>query len=157
MEIASPFKGLQLSEQLVCEFFAVFSRFEFVLKENNYIRENVRPIEPAWWKFGIFASSYLEVENAELVAAIDYLTSNIPLIQLDKREWVPKQLHGNNQIEQAIEAITRVRNNLFHGGKHTPHSPTGRDEALIKASLCVLYECLKQNDELRNTYEQNEF
>jgi hypothetical protein len=158
MKIASPFKGLQLTEELVCEFFAVFSRFEFTLKESGFIRKNRRPVEPAWRSFGADASNYLTVNaGTDLAEAINYLTSEIPQVQVEIDKWEPTPLHGVSDVDRAFDAIARVRNNLFHGGKHTPHSPPGRDKKLIQASLCVLYGCLEQNEGFRNIYEQNVF
>ncbi|MEZ5463918.1 MAG: hypothetical protein R3F22_01565 [Lysobacteraceae bacterium] len=158
MKIASPFEGLHLPEALVCEFFAVFSRFEFTLKESGHTRENRVPLEPAWWPFAEKVDSYLAVQpGSDLANAIDYLTTDIPQVQIRKDNWEARPLHGATKVERAIDAVTRVRNNLFHGGKHTPHSPAGRDEKLIRAALSVLYACLEQNDNLRNTYEQNVF
>lgn len=158
MKIVSPFEGLQFSKSLACEFFAVFSRFEFTLKESGFIRQNQQRAEPAWWSFAESVSGYLCLEqNSELCDAVEYLTTEIPQVQISKGEWSPIPLHGKNQIEKSIDSITRVRNNLFHGGKHTPHSPPGRDEKLVRASLAVLYACLEQNDVLRNNYEQNMF
>ena len=156
--IASPFKGLQLSEVLVCEFFAAFSRFEYTLKEAGFVRPNQQYAEVAWWTFAEKASEFLHVEpESKLAQALLDLTLEPPQVQISKSQWMQVQLHGNSQIEKAIDAVTRVRNNLFHGGKHTPHSPSGRDEKLVRASLAVLYACLEQNSILRNTYEQNVF
>ena len=80
-----------------------------------------------------------------------------PLVQTAKDQWTVKNLHGGTPIEQAIDAIRRVRNNLFHGGKHTPHSPPGRDARLLRSSLMLLYACLEQDGNLRDTFEQNVF
>lgn len=158
MTIASPFDGLQLPAALACEFFAVFSRFEFMLKESGFIRENRTPVEPAWRSFGESASEFVSVqENSALARAIHYLVTEIPQVQVTKDSWEAIALHGESDVARAIDAVTRVRNNLFHGGKHTPHSPPGRDEELVRTSLCVLYACLEQNDGLRTTYEQNVF
>lgn len=158
MKIVSPFEGLQLPESLACEFFAVFSRFEFTLKESGFIRKDQQRVEPAWWSFAERVSGYLCIKpNSELWEAVQYLTSEIPQVQISQDEWSPIPLHGKTQIENSIDAVIRVRNNLFHGGKHTPHSPPGRDEKLVCSSLAVLYACLEQNDKLRQIYEQNVF
>jgi hypothetical protein len=107
-----------------------------MLKESGFIRINCKTVEPAWRKFGEFASKYLSVQpNSELAQAIDYLVTYIPEVQISKDNWKPIALHGGTKTEQAIDAVARVRNNLFHGGKHTPHSPLGRDEMLIRMSF----------------------
>ena len=54
---------------------------------------------------------------------------------------------------QAIEAAKRVRNNIFHGGKHTPHSPPERDAKLVQAARAVLEVCLLADAELKSEFE----
>jgi hypothetical protein len=56
-------------------------------------------------------------------------------------------LEGANDGERAIEAAKRVRNNLFHGGKHI-HSKPGRDEKLVRCSLTILQACLNLHEGL---------
>lgn len=156
MNIASPFEGLQFPASLACEFFAVFSRFEFTLKECGFERRGKKRVEPAWWKFAEYASCFLQVQSdPELTRALHDLRSPPPQVQVTKDEWEATPLHGKTEIEKALDAVTRVRNNLFHGGKHTPHSPPGRDEKLVRASLTLLYACLEQNTCLRDIYEQH--
>jgi hypothetical protein len=60
-------------------------------------------------------------------------------------------------VAKFFDAICRVRNNLFHGGKHTPHSPEGRDEKLVWCALTVLVAYLEQDDEMRDNFEQTDF
>lgn len=119
MAIASPFDGLQIQRELVCEFFAVFSRFEFTLKETGFLRVVNGRATPAWRQYGTSLS-------------------NPPQVQIGRETWAHAPLRGKTRIAQALDAVTRVRNNLFHGGKHTPHSPPGRDEKLIRTSLTLL-------------------
>ncbi|WP_145930967.1 hypothetical protein [Immundisolibacter cernigliae] len=158
MAIASPFEGLQLSQELVCEFFAVFSRFEFALKDSGFIRAHKGHAEPAWRDFSAsIAATFSVTARSPLDSAIAFLLGEPPMVQVSRCDWEHKRLHGNTDTERALDAVIRVRNNLFHGGKYTPHSPPGRDEALVRASLAVLYACLEQDESLRNTYEQNFF
>ena len=158
MNIPSPFEGTGLDPELVCEFFAVFSRFEFALKELGCVRIEREVIQPAWWKFGEKAARDLAIElESELAAAMQTLCEEPPKIQTGAQAWEPRALHGEADIEQAMDAVVRVRNNLFHGGKHTPHASPERNNRLIKASLQLLYGCLQQDRELYETYVQNEF
>lgn len=158
MDIASPFQGLHLSPEVVCEFFAVFSRFEFTLKESGFIRTSRGYAEPAWKDFSAaLAKSFQSPVGSAQAKAIEFLVNEPPMVQVSKDDWKYKSLYGETPIEQALDAVTRVRNNLFHGGKHTPHSPPGRDEQLVRSSLAVLYACLEQDESLRSTYEQNVF
>lgn len=156
MTIPSPFEGLQIKEETVCEFFAVFSRFEFSLKELNICRSDHGIVTPAWKRFAEIISKKITI-NSELQQSIDHLINNPPLVQTEAHKWEQRQLYGENEFAQAIDATTRVRHNLFHGGKHTAHSPAGRDELLVKSALSVLYACINQDKELYETYTQNIF
>lgn len=158
MEIPSPFDGLHLNRELTCEFFAVFSRFEFALKESGFVREARGLIEPAWRRYAEDLAKVLIVERGSPVdEAINYLCTEPPLFQVGAQRWEHRPLHGESKFEQAIDAAKQVRNNLFHGGKHTPHSPPGRDNKLVESSLVVLYACLAADEKTRDVYIQNQF
>ena len=47
----SPFDGLRVPRDLVCEFFATFARFEFTIKELGLRKATGRRAEPDWWAF----------------------------------------------------------------------------------------------------------
>src|SRR6266542_1145125 len=118
MVTVSPFEGLQMPRELACEFFAVFSRFEFALKEEGYVYVNrFGRATPDWNRFAESAASVLDVEiGSDLEAAINYLTSELPQVQVSAQGWSPVPLRGSTRASQAIDAVQRVRNNLFHGG-----------------------------------------
>lgn len=92
-----------------------------------------------------------------LAESVELLVVNPPQIQSSTLDWIQAPLDRGSVTADALESIRRVRNNLFHGGKHPPHSPPGRDAALVEASLQVLHAVLEQHDELRNHYETVEF
>ena len=73
-----------------------------------------------------------------MALAIALLTRDPPKLQSFADGWQSLPLRGANAIAQAIDAATRVRNNLFHGGKHTPEAEPGRDEQLVRAALTLL-------------------
>lgn len=157
MSLTSPFDGLQVDRELACTFFAAFSRFEFALKEEQFVRENrLGHAEPHWERFKERASEQW-IQSADTEAAVVLLLAEPPQVQTGAQTWQPVALRGQNRFAQAIDAAKRVRNNLFHGGKHTPHSPPGRDQALVNAALLILYACLEANPGLRETYNQHEF
>jgi hypothetical protein len=158
MKIPSPFDGLHLDQGLICEFFAVFSRFEFSLKEAGYCREVRGLVEPAWWGYAERATELVIVEpGSALDEAITYLCGEPPLYQISAQRWERRPLRGISRFEQALDAVKQIRNNLFHGGKHTPHSPPGRDNRLVASSLIVLHACLQGDAEIREVYIQNQF
>lgn len=67
--------------------------------------------------------------------------------------WRALAFPNLSEAHKALLAVRTVRNNLFHGGKHTPHSPPGRDENLVKASIAILQWCLSVHVEVRDDYE----
>jgi hypothetical protein len=158
LSIRSPFNGLRIPQALVCEFFGVFSRFEFVLKEGHFVIPGKMRAEPDWRRFSREAGQWLVViPGSDLERAITYLNEDAPLVQTREDGWQSRALNGDTVVARAFDAACRVRNNLFHGGKHTPHSPDGRDEKLVRCALTLLIACLEQDNDLRATFEQTEF
>jgi hypothetical protein len=130
---------------LACEFFAAFSRFEFALKESGHVYINrFGRAAPDWDGFAAVANLQAPA-GSDLALAVDFLNGQPPLVQTSAHGWSHAPLRGSTPIATALDAAQRVRHNLFHGGKHTPHSPLGRDEALVRAALAVLLACVAQN------------
>lgn len=152
----SPFEDLQIDPGLVCEFFAAFARFEYAMKATRYCdgdrHGNARP---DWVTLkSNLGDAICHDEAAQ--DAIDYLLAEPPMIQkllAHRAEFRDQPLDGNNRGAQAIEAAKRVRNNLFHGGKHTPHSPPERDTKLVSAALTILQACLSADHGLNGEFE----
>lgn len=158
MTARSPFDGLRVPGDLICNFFATFSRFEFTLKEMGLLDQRFDYASPDWRKFAASQATRLSVQpGSELESAIAYLDSEPPLIQQRDGTWRHRPLHRGTATERAFDAICRVRNNLFHGGKHTPHSPDGRDEKLVRSALTTLLACVEQDSDLRFVYESTDF
>ena len=154
----SLFECLPIDRELVCEFFATFARFEYALKATPPFCgfERDRAV-PNWKCFGESVGADLAAsDDPEVMDAIRYLVNNPPQVQKFAHghpEFQPVALQGKNGGEKATEAAKRVRNNLFHGGKHTPHSPPERDEKLIRSALIILEACLKLRPDLRAEFE----
>jgi hypothetical protein len=149
--LTDPFSFINIPKELACEFFAVFSRFEFALKESGYVKGEGRA-SPDWKRFA--QESTLEVAGDSLPAiSMGYLIAYPPQIQMPNLKWKDLALQGKTDRAKALESVQRVRNNLFHGGKHPPLSAPGRDTELVQASLAVLYAVLEQNDQIRSDYE----
>jgi len=158
----SPFDHLQVEPNLVCEFFGVFSRMEFALKESTFLRADRNSRAAPDW--GSFAEKYGEPlssnKDRQLTEAIRCLLEKPPEVQLVENNsirWQHVDLRGSGDGARAIDAVQRIRNNLFHGGKHSPHSTPERDEKLIQSALIVLYACISLNEDLRFNYENSKF
>lgn len=154
----SPFDDLQIDPALVCEFFATFARFEYAMKATRYCKaDRYHNAVPDWISLrGDLGGPLTASQDIQTQWAIAYLAAEPPLVQQwvnDELQWRAIALSGVDVGGSAIEAIRRVRNNLFHGGKHTPHSPADRDSKLINASLLVLKACLTLSPELKREFE----
>lgn len=150
--MTDPFDFIAVDRETVCEFFAIFSRFEFALKECGYVVEGLDYAAPAWRRFAKECTLELPPESVVHVA-IGYLETYPPEIQTPRLKWERKGFWGKDSTERAIESMTRVRNNLFHGGKSRPQSPEGRDQMLVEFSLMLLKKLLEQNANIRTEYE----
>lgn len=156
--LQSPLHHLQVPKELVLDFFAVFSRFEHALKSTGYWKKDTRGnVTPDWKRFSADAVAWFDVTPEGVDQAIMYLLRSPPyrqIVKLGTLDWEVQTVNvEDSPAVSVLEAVKIVRNNLFHGGKHMPHSAPGRDERLLKASLEVLYYCLSCSDLLRIEYE----
>ena len=127
---------------LAFEFFYWFSRFEFCLKENHYLRhENDGDIaEPGWNKFvDRYFNQYIpSLEAQELIASPperQIVRGNGTL------DWTPVGLADcKSDLAMVARLVKTVRNNLFHGGKHggTGWDDPARTQQLLTSSKAVL-------------------
>ncbi len=150
---------LYLKEDLVLDFFYVFSRFEYALKRTGFAKKQGRDGVAADWD--AFA---IEIENRgpdleKVLTAGRYILKSPPNKQiLEGRElsWKPAR-PTQSPIQDLLIYVRRVRNNLFHGGKYPagPEPDTARDEDLLRASIAVLDAVLGLSCslELRGNFE----
>ena len=96
-------------------------------------------------------------KNPALAEALQYLTANPPKVQLyeDQRAvFRDRPLPDADLGTQALESAKRVRNNLFHGGKHTGHKAgEERDETLLRHAALVIEETAKLDDDFYWDYQ----
>ncbi|MGY2491137.1 hypothetical protein [Cupriavidus sp. CP313] len=102
------------------EFFLRFSRFEFALKENGKVKRGRRGVaQPDWDGFvDDHESLYKLTDSAR------ELLGSPPDVQIVKDgrawEWAPLTFdEGESELSKLVLAVKTVRNNLFHGGKHS--------------------------------------
>ena len=130
----------EISEKLsslAFDFFYWFSRFEFCLKENGYLKheEPGSIAEPGWDKFvERHASAFqLSAEAKELLVAPPERQIVLANRTLD---WRPVGvLDCKSDLAKVTRLIKTVRNNLFHGGKH---GSAGWDDPVRAQSLLSL-------------------
>jgi hypothetical protein len=152
-----PYVKLAVPKDLVADFLGVFARCEFAMKATAYARNDHRVAAAAWQRLANDAGSWVQAPTgSEVDHAIDALTSEPPRLQAFGGGWTAEPLPGANRVAQAVNAAVRVRNNLFHGGKHTPESAPGRDELLVRSALTVLLTVVEQRQgDLRAAYDND--
>lgn len=127
---------------LAFEFFYWFSRFEFALKENGYLRSN-RPgvnAEPGWDAFERrWRSEYQLTSEAEHLLQ---LSPNRQVVgKHGELNWAAVAIaECPSDLARVISLLKVVRNNLFHGGKHGSESwdDRGRTASLLECGRLIL-------------------
>jgi hypothetical protein len=102
------------------EYFYWFSRFEFALKENGFLKNHAAgaKADPSWEAFqDKHRSQY--VASPEAMRLIELHPKRQVVARIDQLEWAPVGLaHCSDDLCRVITLLKTVRNNLFHGGKH---------------------------------------
>jgi hypothetical protein len=146
---------------LVADFFITFSRFEYALKRSGYLRQDKANVNPDWDAFGTRDEnkrSFDSDASADLRQAVEYLLKHPPQKQIrtgkDSFEYRTRPLRGQSGLHEAVLAIRRVRNNLFHGGKfHDGHvEDLARNTDLLRHSLMLLEHILKLDDRVQGFF-----
>ena len=142
-----------------------FARFEFALKASGFRRARGGGVEPAWENFiDSITGKFDKNDNGPLKKACSYVLKNPPQRQVLKNNddengiaWEKPNCPQNseNETKFLINMVKRIRNNLFHGGKHDSEFPNNseRKTILLKNALIILSYCLSLNEKLKYYYE----
>jgi hypothetical protein len=127
------------------------------MKETDFCRRGPHNrAEPDWKTFEATLAPHLPSQDeGELARAIAYLLAHPPQVQVfqdGKAAFHSAPLRGAADGARVCEALRRIRNNLFHGGKHTDHSPEERDAKLLRCGLLVLEAAADLDAHLRSVY-----
>ncbi|EOZ9370911.1 TPA: hypothetical protein QHL71_004457 [Enterobacter hormaechei subsp. steigerwaltii] len=125
------------------EFFYWFSRFEFCLKENNYLKSEVKGerAQPGWEKFvDKFSPSYSQSKEAKIL--VNLKPSQQKIGDNGSLIWKEINVQDDNELQQVVRTLKTIRNNLFHGGKHNVEGwdDIERTEKLLVLGVHVLNE-----------------
>ncbi len=149
-----------INDNLILKFLKVFSRAEYALKNVKKFRY-LNKAEANWDKFAnAIDSSFYTLTESGVVQAREYLWNNPP----------KKQRINNNELffedfkidehqaktQQLLFMVRTVRNNLFHGGKHTPPAAEVKDaernQKLLENSIIIIKACMNLDNHVRDCY-----
>ncbi len=149
-----------MEPRIACDFFSIFSRLEYALKAAGYRRGDADRVIPNWDKFGKDHDARFDpAVSTELGSAVEYLLARPPKKQVlvdGVLGFADSELgEGMKTLPRLLVYVRRVRNNLFHGGKHLPEGEQepGRNETLVLSSLSVLKACVPLNENVRSAFE----
>ena len=152
---------VRVNPDLLLEFFLTFARAEFALKNSGFVKGNEREVSADWDGFtASIKSSFTKDKSDDLVQAVNYILDNPPMKQVLRKNtlmWEANVPDGNlTEIEVLIWLVRRIRNNLFHGGKHNIalFEDTERTTRLLKSSLIIIQECLLLAPHVKTTYDE---
>jgi len=117
---------------LLLTFFLTFARFEYALKasglfkRDNRQRNPLRPreAEPDWDTFAVSLRDLFQIQKSEpLQNACEFILTCPPWKQVvinNVIDWeTPVRPQEESNIKFILRMIRCIRNNLFHGGKHS--------------------------------------
>lgn len=129
--------------ELAFDFFFWFSRFEFALKENSFLRNSAvgSRAEPGWNSFVGRYEGHYALTNAGAT-----LIRENPRRQMVGPHGLEFQDVGfddqPSELGTVVRLLKTVRNNLFHGGKHGADrwDDPNRTKELLTLSITLLNE-----------------
>ena len=147
----------QALNRLADDFFQLFSRFEYSLKESGYLVPNVKDAIPDWIRFAEDIHELFEQnDKSEIINAKRFILEEPPKKQINRDgliDWDSTPPDSSNQTDLLLKYIRRIRNNLFHGGKFNGRwFKPDRSGELINAAIIILKGCLEISEDVRKAY-----
>ncbi|MBD3667597.1 MAG: hypothetical protein HUJ16_06525 [Kangiella sp.] len=119
------------------DYFYWFSRFEFVLKENGFLKSEKAGAnaEPSWDMFKErYKDEYIVSEEAHDLLKLHPKRQVVS--EGKELDWMPVGInHCNNDLCRVITMLSTIRNNLFHGGKHSDEEVDDKERNLLLLTL----------------------
>ena len=150
-----------INDVLILKFLKVFSRAEYALKMSNKFCHNNKA-EANWDLFGNkINNDFLNINDCCLSRAKEYLWNKPPKKQkINNSNLIFSDFvidSNAKKTQQLLLMVRTVRNNLFHGGKHTLENAevnnTERNQKLIESSIVIIKACMKLNDDVSEYYK----
>jgi hypothetical protein len=146
---------------LLLEFFLTFARAEFALKNSGFVTGDEHSASADWNKFANALKDHFEEgRTRELETAMNYLLDNPPMRQVlrnGKLMWDANlSTNGSSTSEVIFVLVRRIRNNLFHGGKHSLEvfEDTKRTTRLIESALLILKAGISLLPQVESAYDE---
>lgn len=142
--------------EIVFEFMLAFSRFEYSLKRAKFLKKQ-ETAEVDWNAVkNEFENNASKETKNKILSSDAYIWVNPPkkqIVENSALSWKQAQKRSGS-IREAIEALQRIRNNLFHGGKWPsgPEYSPERDLKLISCGLQILYDLVDIDADVRNFF-----
>lgn len=113
------------------EFFYWFSRFEFALKENGYVKEG--PYAAALPDWGKFRDAHSDTYIVSSEASALFAAPPQRQVFFDNRcKWEKTDIsREKTALGKVILTLKTIRNNLFHGGKGSQEDYDNPDRNLF--------------------------
>ena len=134
-------------------FFKIMMRLEYALKDLGFARQTGKFLRVDWSRYAdeVLGAAFLqEIESSKLLTVlIDEPPSYQVLLGNTELSW--ERADPIKTTKDLLQAVWRVRNNLFHGGK-SGHPDQNRNDDLIADSITVISIILRQDYELHDVF-----
>ncbi len=144
-------------EEMLLEFFILYSRLEYALKRTGFLKSTDNA-QADWDDFiSNIKDKFDKNKNEKLEKAVKYLLEYPAKKQVTngKLDFVscPTTSSGSDII-RLRHCIRITRNNLFHGGKYSQGSVEGaeRNKELLENSIVVIKEFIRLNRKVNNAF-----
>jgi hypothetical protein len=142
------FKGIEERSPEQLTFCVAFSLLEYAIKECVDQQNPSGRAKPNWGSVAQQPPDLRRGASQKTIEAIDYVLNDPPQVQIvvkRRAQFRERSLEGTEN-ERVAEALKRIRNNLFHGGKR-PYDD--RDEKLVQAGLEIIERYFQLHADLR--------
>jgi hypothetical protein len=153
------FSAPRVDKDLLSDFFMIFARVEYALKEAKYFTADSNGMPVTQWE--VFAAkigdSLLASKEPAIRAAVKYLSENPPQKQVVKNKtltWKPRKSDNPRDPVFLIRSITTVRNNLFHGGKEREGPLAESNRRLLESCLDLLSFAISLDPDVLHSFEE---
>lgn len=137
----------------VTRFFYVFSKLEHALKRNKFLQDT-KEAKASWHLLAdkLDESFFQSMKKAPSTQIIFRHPPKKQINQNGQLSWENKAAPQNTK--ELLEALLRVRNNLFHGGKYPsePIEEPSRNDELLCACLFVMNGIIQNEPNILMTF-----